>query len=62
MHYLFEGGNAVPTSQPVDQQDIRTVVDTARREMPQKSTEKSTGRHWISRIQKRTVGRYRSDD
>jgi hypothetical protein len=35
MMYLFEGGNAVPTSQPVDQQDIRTVVDTARREMPQ---------------------------
>ena len=35
MMYLFEGGNAIPTSQPVDQQDVRTVVDTARREMPQ---------------------------
>jgi hypothetical protein len=35
MMHLFEGGNAIPTSQPVDQQDIRTVVDTTRREMPQ---------------------------
>jgi hypothetical protein len=35
MIYLYEGGNAIPTSQPVDQHDVPTVVAIAKREMPQ---------------------------
>jgi len=33
--YLYEGGNAIPDSQPVDQQDIPAVVAIVKREMPQ---------------------------
>ena len=32
---LLEGGNAIPTSRPVAQADVPTVVAKARREMPQ---------------------------
>jgi hypothetical protein len=35
MYQLFEGGNAIPTSKPVDQADVPTVIATAKREMPQ---------------------------
>ena len=35
MYFLVEGGNAIPTSQPVDQQDIPQVIAIAKREMPQ---------------------------
>jgi hypothetical protein len=35
MYLLFEGGNAIPTSQPVEQQDVSQVIAIARREMPQ---------------------------
>jgi len=31
---LYEGGNAIPTSSPVEQVDVPTVVAAARREMP----------------------------
>ena len=33
--YLYEGGNAIPTSQPVEPEDVPQVVAIARREMPQ---------------------------
>ncbi len=33
--YLYEGGNAIPTSQPVEQEDVPQVIAIARREMPQ---------------------------
>jgi len=35
MYFLVEGGNAIPTSMPVEQVDVPTVVATAKREMPQ---------------------------
>jgi len=35
MYHLFEGGNAIPTSKPVDQADVPTVIATTKREMPQ---------------------------
>jgi len=35
MYYLFEGGNAIPTSSPVNQEDVPQVIAIARREMPQ---------------------------
>jgi len=35
MMYLYEGGNAIPTSQPVEQEDVPQVVSIAKREMPQ---------------------------
>ena len=35
MLYLYEGGNAIPTSKPVEQEDVPQVVAIARREMPQ---------------------------
>jgi hypothetical protein len=35
MYKLFEGGAAIPTSQPVEQVDVPLVVATAKREMPQ---------------------------
>ena len=34
MMYLYEGGNAIPTSQPVEPEDVPQVVAIARREMP----------------------------
>lgn len=34
MMKLYEGGNAIPLSTPVEQVDVPTVVATARREMP----------------------------
>ena len=35
MYLLFEGGNAIPTSQPVEQEDVPQVIAIAKREMPQ---------------------------
>ena len=32
---LYEGGNAIPTSSPVNQEDVPTVIAIAKREMPQ---------------------------
>lgn len=31
---LFEGGNAIPTSEEVNQEDVKTVVDIAKRQLP----------------------------
>ena len=33
--YLYEGGNAIPTSRPVEQEDVLQVIASAKREMPQ---------------------------
>jgi hypothetical protein len=35
MMRIYEGGNAIPTSVPVEQEDVPTVVAAAKREMPQ---------------------------
>ena len=35
MKYLIEGGNAIPESQPVDQEDVALVVDIAKESLPE---------------------------
>ena len=46
MMYLYEGGNAIPTSQPVEQEDVPQVIGIAKRENATVIIKKFTSRYW----------------